>query len=52
MRVKVLEAFRDKNKPSRVYQPGEVLEFDIERAAHMQQLGLVEYVVGRKPKKK
>ena len=45
MRVKVKETFRDKFNTSRLYKPGEVLDFEEERAKNMVRLGLVEPVV-------
>lgn len=63
MKVKVLQAFRDKFNTSRVFQPGEVLDFEAARANNIVKLGLgafadveeapvVETPKPRKPRKK
>lgn len=61
MRVKVLQTFRDKFNTSRAYKPGEVLDFEEERALNIVKLGLAapfipevpqEVKPQRKPRKK
>lgn len=49
MKVKVKVLFRDINCFSRVFTPGEVVDFDPERAAGIVGKGLAEYL--DKPKK-
>lgn len=44
MRVKVKNTFRDKFNTSRIFRPGEVLDFDEERAKNIVRLGLAEPV--------
>lgn len=44
MKVKVKAVFRDKLHYSRLYQPGEVVDFDRERAENIVALGLGEPV--------
>jgi len=42
MKVKVLLPFRDKDCFTRLYTPGETLDFEEERANHIVELGLAE----------
>ena len=52
-RIRVIAPFRDKLATTRLYQPGEVVEFDDERAARIVGLSLGERVAPpRKPKPK
>ena len=44
MKVKVLQPFRDKFNFSRLYQPGEILDFDKERADSIVKLHRAEPV--------
>ena len=44
MKVKVKQAFRDKFNTSRVFQSGEVLDFEAARAHNIVRLGLGEVV--------
>ena len=44
MKVKVLLPFRDKDRFTRLYEPGEVLDFEQERGEHVVKLGLAEPV--------
>lgn len=44
MKVKVLLPFRDKDHFPRMYQPGEVVDFEQGRAEHVVKLGLAEPV--------
>ena len=44
MKVKVKNTFIDKFNRSRVYSPGDVVEFDDERAKNIVALSLGEYV--------
>lgn len=46
-KVKILKAFRDKDRFSVVYPVGETFEFDTQRAQALEQRGLVE-VLGKK----
>lgn len=44
MKVKVLQPFRDKEKFSRTFKPGEILDLDAERAENIVKLKLAERV--------
>lgn len=46
-KVKILEAFRDKDRFSVVYPVGETFEFEAKRAQALEARGLVE-ILGRK----
>ena len=48
MKVKVLLPFRDKDKFTRLYEPGDVVDFERERGEHIVELGLAEPVVEKK----
>ena len=48
MKVKVLLPFRDKNLFTRLYSPGDEVEFEQERAEHIVKLGLAEPMVEKK----
>ena len=42
MKLKVKVEFRDINRFSRIYTPGEVVDFEAERAKHIVAIGLAE----------
>lgn len=44
MKIKVLQPFRDKEKFSRIFSPGEILDLDAERAENIVKLKLAERV--------
>ena len=56
MKVKVKELFRDINRFSKMYYPGEVVDFDPERAKDIVAKGLGEFPEKpeqvKKPRKK
>ena len=53
MKVKVKAVFRDKDNFSRMYNPGEVVSFEKERAERIISLGLADAdEVEEKPKRK
>lgn len=53
MRVKVKVEFRDKGNFSRMYNPGEVVSFDKDRAERIISLGLADAIeTEEKPKRK
>lgn len=51
MKVEVTQAFHDKFNTSRVYKPGEVVEFEDERAQHMVNIGIAVPILEEQKKK-
>lgn len=50
MKVQVTKGFVDKNNPSVMYMPGQILDFEEDRAKNCEKLGYAEIIEEEVPK--